>query len=187
MRRMTAAPTVRHTADERRDEIIAAAYREFADTGYAGTSTETIARRVGLSQPYLFRLFGTKRDLFLAAVERCFDETMEAFRHAADHGDPSVHVAQRLGEAYFELIMDRTKLRMQMQSYAATDDPVVRDLVRAGFGRLVTYIQSVSGMSDMEVADFMGRGMLLNVMASMDLLGAEEGWPATIREGCMRE
>jgi len=182
---MTAATTVRHTAEERRDEIVTAAYREFADTGYAGTSTEIIARRVGLSQPYLFRLFGTKRDLFVAAVERCFDETLEAFRLAAEHGDPSVDVAQRLGEAYFALIGDRTKLRMQMQAYAATDDPVVRDLVRAGFGRLVTYIGSVSGMTGPQLAEFMGRGMLLNVLASMDVLCVDEGWPSMLREGCM--
>ena len=74
------ALATRHTADERREEMIAAALVAFADTGLDGTSTETIARQVGISQPYLFRLFGTKKELFLAAVERCFTDTLETFR-----------------------------------------------------------------------------------------------------------
>src|ERR1035437_6306844 len=69
----------RHPAQEPRDEIVAAASIEFAETGYAGTSTDAIARRSGVSQPYLFQLFGTKKDLFIAAVRDCFDRTEEAF------------------------------------------------------------------------------------------------------------
>ena len=76
----------------------------------------------GISQPYLFRLFGTKKQLFLAAVERCFEETIEGFRDAVDHGDQRLAVADRIGMAYFEMIRDRSKLRMQMQAYAASDD-----------------------------------------------------------------
>jgi AcrR family transcriptional regulator len=175
----------RHTADERRDEIIAAAFATFADTGLDGTSTETIARRVGISQPYLFRLFRTKKELFLAAVERCFAQTMETFRAAAEDGDPDVPQAKRMGDAYLELIQDRTKLRMQMQAYAACDDPDVRRLVQRGFGELTSYIQAVTGATPGELAQFIGKGMLLNVMASMDVLESDEPWASTIREGCM--
>jgi len=80
------APRTRMTADERREQVIAAAVHEFAEQGYAGTSTEDIARRAGISQPYLFRLFGTKKQLFLAAVERCFQETLAGFRAASPPG-----------------------------------------------------------------------------------------------------
>jgi AcrR family transcriptional regulator len=72
-------PTTRLTAEERRDAVVAAAMTEFAQTGYAGTSTEAIARRSGVSQPYLFQLFGTKKDLFLAAVRHGFGRTRTVF------------------------------------------------------------------------------------------------------------
>src|SRR2546426_134491 len=74
----------RKTAEERRDEIVDAAFAEFAVTGLYGTSTEAIARRAGVSQPYLFRLFGTKKELFIAAVNRCFRTTLETFMRAAE-------------------------------------------------------------------------------------------------------
>ena len=182
---MTTATTPRHTADERRDAIVNAAMVEFADTGLAGTSTETIARRVGISQPYLFRLFGTKKELFVAAVERCFTETMETFRVASRGSVDQEDALRRMGEAYFVLISDRTKLRMQMQAYAACEDPDVRRVVQRGFGELTGLIMGVSGASSEVVAHFMAKGMLLNVMASMDVLDAPSGWPQLLQEGCM--
>jgi AcrR family transcriptional regulator len=179
------ALATRHTADERREEIIAAALAAFADTGLVGTSTEVIAEMVGISQPYLFRLFGTKKQLFLAAVERCFQETSDGFRAAVEEGDQSLDVAHRIGQAYFEQIQDRTKLRMQMQAYAASDDPDVRATVQRGFAALTAYIRQVTGFDQVELADFMAKGMLLNVMASMDVLQSTEPWAVALQEGCM--
>ena len=180
---LTAAP--RHTADERREEILEAALIAFADTGLDGTSTETIARAVGISQPYLFRLFGTKKELFLTAVQRCFEETTEAFRHALEHGDQSEPASKRMGNAYVEMIRNRPKLRMQMQAYAACEDPDVRETVQRGFGELITYIRQQTGFTDAQLAQFMARGMLLNVMAAMDVLESDLPWVTLLREGCM--
>jgi AcrR family transcriptional regulator len=182
---MNAATVLRHTADERREEILTAAMTAFAATGLDGTSTETIADKVGISQPYLFRLFGTKKHLFLAAVERCFAETADGFRYAVEHGDTGLAVADRIGMMYFEMIRDRSKLRMQMQAYASSDDPDVRDLVQRGFAELTAYVQRATGFDDEQVALFMARGMLLNVMASMDILESDAAWAVALREGCM--
>src|SRR5438128_10791267 len=85
---MIAVTARRHSAEERREEIVTAAMAEFALGGLNGTSTEAIARRAGVSQPYLFRLFGTKKDLFVAAVERGFDRTKQAFERAIAEVDP---------------------------------------------------------------------------------------------------
>ena len=73
----------RHTAAERREAILEAAISEFAIGGLQGASTDEIARRAGISQAYLFRLYGTKMDLFLAVVERVFRRTLEVFQLAA--------------------------------------------------------------------------------------------------------
>ncbi|MGZ3586295.1 MAG: TetR/AcrR family transcriptional regulator [Candidatus Limnocylindrales bacterium] len=178
------ALATRHTAQERRDEILDAAFDAFADTGLEGTSTEAIAHAAGISQPYLFRLFGTKKLLFLAAVERCFEQTITVFREAVDGGSPA-EAKQRMGDAYVEMIRDRRKLRMQMQAYAACDDPDVRRVVQRGFEGLADYIRRTTNASPAELASFLAQGMLLNVLASMDVLDSTEPWAATIREGCM--
>jgi AcrR family transcriptional regulator len=182
---MNATTAVRHTAEERREEILRAAVTRFGETGLHGTSTETIARDVGVSQPYLFRLYGTKKQLFMAAVEWAFDETLRAFQEAiAEASDP--HDAfRRVGDAYFALVDDRRYLGIQMQAYASTDDPEIRQLVQEGFGRLVTTVQSVTNGTPRQIAEFFGRGMLLNVAMSMGVTGQEEGWPALVHEGCI--
>src|SRR5260370_12300357 len=80
---------LRHTADERRAEVLKAAVAEFALHGLYGTSTEMIARRIGISQPYIFRLFPSKKELFLAAIDQCFDRVETTFRNAADESSTS--------------------------------------------------------------------------------------------------
>jgi AcrR family transcriptional regulator len=181
---MHAATTTRKTAEERREEILAAALEEFGEHGLDGTSTDTIARKAGISQPYLFRLFGTKKELYLAAVRRCLAETLELFQQAADglEGEDALHA---IGQAYRGLLADRTRLRGQMQAYADCDDDDVRAAVREGFGRLVEYVERVSGAEPERIRDFFAFGMLLNVFASMDLLEHPAPWAKEILEACL--
>jgi AcrR family transcriptional regulator len=181
---VTAAP--RKTAGERREEILEAALTEFADHGFEGASTDVIAREVGISQPYLFRLFGTKKGLYLASAERCLADTYERFR-AASEGLSGEEALAAVGAAYKEMITaDPRRLKAQMQGYAASDDPDVRDVMRRGFGRLVELIES-TGVSKERVAHFFAIGMLINVMSSIDLYGADEPWAKRLVEGCMAD
>src|SRR6476659_6761578 len=181
------AVSTRKSATERRDEILEAALVEFAAHGLDGGSTEAIAKAVGISQPYVFRLFGTKKQLFIAATERCLRATLEMF-HTASAGLKGEAALQAIGEAYSErLATDPTFLRSQMQSYAACDDPEIREVVRRGFGELVEYVERVSGLPSDRVSHFFAKGMLLNVMASMELLGASEGWAERLVEGCRKD
>jgi len=159
----------RLTAVERREDLVAAAIAEFAVTGCHGTPTDAIARRAGISQPYLFRLYGTKKELFLACIERCFDAVTETFRAASDGGPDA------LGEAYLRMLEDRELLLFQMQTYAAGDDPGVRDLARRRCERLWEEVAGLSGASRDEVRGFAGAGMLLDVAASIGLPEAYSG------------
>src|SRR5919202_3306175 len=93
--------TERKTKEERREEILDAALFEFAERGLHGASTEDIARRAGISQPYVFRLFGTKKDLFIAVVNRCFRETLEMFQRAAE-GERGEAALRSIGRAYVD-------------------------------------------------------------------------------------
>lgn len=166
--------TPRMSAEERREEILDAAVSEFARKGLHGTSTETIAARVGISQPYLFRLFGTKKGLFLAAVNRGFDRVERAFQRAAS-GQPE-DVLAAMGDAYRELLSHREELLLQLQSYAACSDPEIEEVVRARFARLYRLVEALAG-PEADVQTFFALGMLLNVAAAMDLpsvLGSED-------------
>src|SRR5499433_4528982 len=108
---------VRMSAEARRESVLEAAVTEFAARGLDGTSTEHVAQRAGISQPYLFRLFPTKKALFLALVERCNLRIEEAFIAAA--GDKTGDAAlDAMGTAYERLLQDRTLLLLQMQIYA---------------------------------------------------------------------
>jgi len=177
--------TERKTKDERREEILDAALVEFAAHGYEGASTEDIAERAGISQPYVFRLFGTKKELFRAVVARCFRETLEMFQRAAEgrRGKEALHA---MGSAYVErLATDRMRLQLQMQAYAACDDPDICQSVRDGYGDLVSYAERVSGVGQAGIATFFAQGMLLNVFASMGLTAdTPEPWGDRLLAGC---
>ena len=175
----------RKTKEVRREEILDAALEEFGERGLHGASTEDIARRAGISQPYVFRLFGTKKGLFRAVVARCFRETLEMFQRAAEglRGEEALHA---MGNAYVErLSHDRMRLQAQMQAYVACDDPEIRATVREGYGDLVAYVERVSGLPPAVVTAFFAQGMLLNVFASMGLTdSAAEPWAQRLLAGC---
>ena len=134
----------RMTAEERRESVLAVALPAFAAGGLTGTSTEDIARRAGVSQPYLFRLFPTKKALFLASVERSFARVADTFAAAAEgrHGPEAL---EAMGAAYAQLLADRDLLRHQLQAYAASDDPEVGEVTRREFGRLWDQVGRASG------------------------------------------
>ena len=177
----------RLTADERRESILEAALIEFAERGLHGTSTDDIARRAGISQPYLFRLFGTKKELFMAACARCLEHTHDAFAAAAV-GKRGEEAIQAMGEAYLTLLReDSRRLRLQMHMYAACDDPEVRAVARAGYGELHALASRVSGASRARVSRFFAKGMLLNVLASMGVRDSDLPWAQSLLEGCRED
>jgi len=181
------AVTERKSAEERREQILEAALAEFAAHGLEGGSTEAIAKAVGISQPYVFRLFGTKKELFLATIERCMLGTLEMFRTASAglQGEEALHASGAADVA--RRAAAPTHLHSEMQGYAASDDPQTRGVVRRSYGELVEYVERVSGLPPLRVSHFFAKGMLLNVMASMDLLGADEGWAQRLIEGCRED
>src|SRR5262245_12414938 len=183
--------TTRQTAEERREAVLEAARFEFAQHGLHGASTDAIARRAGISQPYLFRLFGSKKALFIAVNEQCFQRTLDLFRNAAA-GKSGQDALAAIGAAYGELIdSDRTMLQGQLQAYAASVvDDDVRESTARGYGRLVDYVETVSGADRRTVASFFAKGMLMNVLAAMQYSiadGPKDSWVARLAEGCAED
>jgi AcrR family transcriptional regulator len=171
------AGTVRMSAAERREAVLRAARVEFCSGGYSGTSTEAIAKRVGVSQPYLFRLFPSKKALYLATIERCFDSMNEMFITSAGEltGDDAL---EAMGKAYNALLDNKELLQMQLQTWAtACQDDEVRMLARRRWSELWALVGRLSGADQERVVTFMGGGMLLNVLAALDLprIGKQAG------------
>jgi len=165
----------RQSADERRRSVLGAAMAEFARGGYAGTSTEAIATRAGISQPYLFRLFRTKRELFIATMRATHDRIADAFRAAAE-GLTGIEAMAAMGRGYKELLAERDLLLVQLHSYAASEDPEIRAAARSGFRRLWSLVGELTGLPEEMVRVFFAQGMLLNVMAAIDAAAVDESW-----------
>ena len=162
-------------AAERRDALIDAAVLEFAHGGLHGTPVARIARRVGVAQPYVFSLFASKRELFLAAVERAFELTAETFTRVAEEfepatAEPGADVLRAMGSAYVEMLnSNRAYLMIQHQAYAACDEREIRERVRACYARLVAHVKQLSGADSERLDEFFRYGMWLNVAAALEV------------------
>src|SRR5579862_2354549 len=168
-------PAVRMTAEDRRADVLRAAVPVFAAGGFHGTSTEDVARAAGISQPYLFRLFPTKKALFVTLVEHGFGRVRDAFVAAV--GDRTGEAAiEAMAEVYSELLRDRDELLLQMHAYSACDDPEIAEVTRREFGRLWREVSRLSGADEERMQQLFATGMLMNVIASMDATSHDTTW-----------
>ncbi|WP_433546175.1 TetR/AcrR family transcriptional regulator [Streptomyces sp. CA-294286] len=173
---------VRMSAEERRESVIRAAMVEFARAGYRGTSTEVIAQRVGVSQPYLFRLFPNKQAIFLAAAKRCVEDTTEVFRGAGE-GLEGHEALDAMGAAYRALIADDPDmLHMQMQVYVAVasaeaaGDHEFGEPIRASWMEMFDTVHLKLGADVGETTQFFAYGMLINVFVSLGFPPEHRAW-----------
>ena len=176
---MPPAARARKSADERREDLLAIAVRQFAEGGYRGTSTEAIAREAGISHPYVFRLFRTKRELFLACADRACGHVSEVFRRVAGEV-PVGERLERMGRAYIEeLLPERHEILLLMQAYVAGADPEIQSHVRESYLGLIREVAELAEVPPAETFDFFAHGMLLNVIAALEIPGSEiEDWGA---------
>ena len=173
----------RMSASERRHDVIRAAVVEFAFRGFYGTSTAAIAERVGVSQPYLFRLFPDKKAIFVAALVRSAEDTRLAFERAADGVEDGERAWRVMADAYAQLISTRPEtLLMQMQAYVtvaaaeAQGDDLIGEVVRAGWMRIWETVYQRLGADADKAASFFACGMLGNTLAAIGLSSGAGRW-----------
>jgi AcrR family transcriptional regulator len=159
----------RIASEERREQVIEAAVREFAAHGFHATSTGAIAKRAGISQPYIYALFPNKHELFLAVHRHVVERIRQTFLEAAREGSTPAERLQAMGMAYHGVLANRDEIRAQMQAFAAAGEPQLGGPIRAEFMRLMDDVRRMTGASAEEVTDFFAKGMLLNVVAALDL------------------
>ena len=155
------------SAAARREQVLDAAVAEFARQGFHGARIEAVAARAGISHPYLLRLFSSKRELFVAAVDRAFSRVEETFRRAAEaaEGDPLL----AMGEAYLDLLDDHDDLQLQLHAYAVAGNADVGENVRRRFTVLREAVLAMSGASPARVDTFFAVGLALTVGTALDV------------------
>jgi AcrR family transcriptional regulator len=163
-----ASVRTRFNADERREQVIAAAIREFAEQGYQAASTAAIARRAGISQPYIYALFPSKQDLFIAVHDEVVGRIRRTFTEAAAAGSTPEEKLDRMGEVYPALIADRYALLAQLQTYA-TGDPVIQAHASRRYRELYEHVMRLSGATPLQVSLLFACGMLANVTTALGL------------------
>jgi AcrR family transcriptional regulator len=173
-------PRQRGTAEERREAVIEAAIAEFGDHGYHAASTASIAKRAGISQPYIYALFPDKETLFLTCHRRGCDRIRKAFAEAARGTEPGEARISAMGTAYYELLQSRGELMLQLQAFAAAGEPALRPAIREGFVDVMTDIRRHLGGDADEAAQFTARGMLLNILTALEV--PDDFWPQPLAE-----
>lgn len=174
---MSSTGTKRQTAEERRHDVILAAIQEFATFGYHGGSTERIAKAAGISQPYVLRLFGTKKSLFIAALERVCDDIVEAWDQSlqdylkSDAGPdtPAARIAA-LRTPFLRFVEDVIEVRLVLQASAASEDTEIRHALKRGMARMFNWVREATGESYEVVQTFWAHGMMLMIAASIRAL-----------------
>lgn len=159
----------RRTAEERREEVIKAAIVEFATYGYFGGSTERIADAAGISQPYVQRLFGTKKALFLASLERVSVDIIHAWSVALDRhpGETPDEKLEAIGNIYQDFVRDVIQLRLVLQGASSAEDEEIRQTIQDCMGRMFDWVRATTGASAAQVQQFFAYGMMLTVAASI--------------------
>jgi AcrR family transcriptional regulator len=183
---MKAAMAPRQTADERRVAVLDAATHEFGLRGLHGASTEDIARAAGISQPYLFRLFGSKKELYLAACQRCIDELYAVFARAAE-GHSGIDALHAMGDAYTQIMQDRDRLMLMLKSWTSCDDPDIAKITRSGWRNLVDLAEQTSREPASVVSGFFANGMLITIFMSLNLVEDPEPWATRLLEACKED
>ncbi len=160
----------RMKAADRRVLILEAAMEEYGRSGMHATSVEVIADRAGVSQPYIFRLFGTKNDLIVAAIEHHTEHLKQAFRDAvADRAEGSSPLEAMALTYIASMSEDVNSLRCQLHTWAAASDPALTEVAQRTYREIWETVAELSGATADQLRDFMGHGMLLTVLASLDL------------------
>jgi len=168
------------SGQDRRQQVLAIAAEEFADSGLRGASTEVIARRAEITQAYIFRMFGTKKSLFLEVVIAAFDRVTDGMRAAAG-ARTGLAALTRMGAQYNQMLAERTSLLLQLQGFAACGDPEIRAAVRDSFGRMWQTVADTTGLDPVTIKAFLAFGMLLNNSAALHVAELDSPWAEGVR------
>jgi len=182
---MAERSSILSTAELRRPLVAAAALHEFARGGFHGATIADVAREANISPAYVFKLFPSKERLFVAALEDCFAQILEALAVGADASPDqgADAVLDAMGEAYADLIGDRSLLALQVHAQSAADIPEVRQALRVGLGEVTTFAKTRTGASDENVQRFVAFGQLCHLIVTTGIEELPQSWAKLLSAG----
>lgn len=173
--------TFRMRAAVRRGHVLRAAMHEFGQAGFDSVSVTTIAERAGVSQPYVFRLFGTKKDLFIATIEERTAQILATLRTAVADAAPDMPPLGAMAAAYTELMEhDPLALRSLVYAWSATTDDEIAAAARASYLGIWRLAAALSGEEPRAVRDFMAHGTMLTVLDALGIGAAAPDADSTL-------
>lgn len=173
------------TAEERRPLVIAAAITAFARTGYRGTTVADVAAEARISSAYVFKLFPSKEQLFVGALDACYDRVLDAITRGGEQATVQTPegILDAMGGAYAELIADRDLLMLQVHAQSAVEVPEIGAALRRGYARITEVASSRSGATDAAVQRFIAFGQLCHLVATLGIDESGERWATILAAG----
>src|SRR4051794_37169303 len=172
----------RSTATQRRAEAVAAGMRVFADHGLTTSAMQQVADEVGVSQPYVFRLFGSKQAFFLACLDELEERVRGVFREAAVTcpRDP----LRAMGDGFRELVADGIVSGLWLQACAAARrDETVAARCRSLISGVLEETERLTGAVPSDLAGFLADGVLVMLLQALgvDLTGGSRAAVESLR------
>jgi AcrR family transcriptional regulator len=156
--------------------------RVFADRGLTMAAVQQVADDIGVSQPYVFRLFGSKLAFFMACLDELERRVREVFREAA--ATRSSDPLAAMGEGFRELIADGVVTGLWLQACAAArGDAAVAARCRALIAGVLEEVERLTAAAPGEVVQFTARGALVVLLQALgvDLSGGSRAAIESLR------
>ena len=128
---------------ERREQIVVAAMRCFAERGFEGTTTRMLARAAGVSEGLIFRHFPTKRSLYRAIIARRISEPATGLMpaEAAARNDDRAVLSSIASTLVARVSKDPSFMRLMFYS-ALEGAPLSRMFYQARVRRVRSFLAS---------------------------------------------
>jgi AcrR family transcriptional regulator len=165
--------------------VVTSAITVFAQSGYLGTSVSAIAEHAGISPAYVFKLFPSKELLFVTALDECFALVRAALEQgaAASLEQTPEAMLSAMGEAYADLIGDRSLLMLQVHAQSAASVPEIAAALRQGLRMLTMYVKSRTAAPDDDVQLFFAYGQLCHLIVVTGIEADDAPWSRLITAG----
>ncbi|WP_020576672.1 TetR/AcrR family transcriptional regulator [Actinopolymorpha alba] len=172
----------RSTAAQRREQAISSGMRVIADQGLTTAAMQQVADEIGVSQPYVFRLFGSKQAFFLACLDELERRVREVFgQAAATHPrDP----LKAMGGSFRELVADGVITGLWLQACAtARRDERVAARCRSLVSDVLDEAERLTGTTSDDLARFLANGALVMLLQALgvDLTGGSRAAVDSLR------
>lgn len=128
-------------AMKRREQLLDVAMELFAKRGYAGATTAQLAKEAGITEPIIYRHFKSKRDLFVALIERTGRRTLEQWESdISGINDPGERLSRILNDNPMVSASGRDGYRVLLQSISEIEDELIHKATSEHMTRLHAFI-----------------------------------------------